>query len=327
VSTAPSIEIDSRLDGDALATIADDVRAGLGAGPPYTLPPKYFYDERGSELFDQITELDEYYPTRAERAILNRHAPAIMQLTNARELVELGSGSASKTHALLYAMAGAGALDRYLPVDCSRAPVERCAEELTEVYPGLEVHGLIGDFERDLVHLPPPRDRRLVAFLGGTIGNFDPGERARMLRAIRAMLRRDDRLLLGTDLVKDAAVLERAYDDSRGVTAAFNLNVLTVLNRELDANFDLDEWRHVARWNAEEQWVEMRLRAVRDQRVELPGAEIAVDFRAGDEIRTEISAKFTPERIMRELAEADLRVELLVTDPDGLFALSLAAPV
>jgi L-histidine N-alpha-methyltransferase len=327
VSTAPSIEIDSRLDGDALATIADDVRAGLGAGPPYTLPPKYFYDERGSELFDQITELDEYYPTRAERAILNRHAPAIMQLTNARELVELGSGSASKTHALLYAMAGAGALDRYLPVDCSRAPVERCAEELTEVYPGLEVHGLIGDFERDLVHLPPPRDRRLVAFLGGTIGNFDPGERARMLRAIRAMLRRDDRLLLGTDLVKDAAVLERAYDDSRGVTAAFNLNVLTVLNRELDANFDLDEWRHVARWNAEEQWVEMRLRAVRDQRVELPGAEIAVDFRAGDEIRTEISAKFTHERIMRELAEADLRVELLVTDPDGLFALSLAAPV
>jgi L-histidine N-alpha-methyltransferase len=327
VSTAPSIEIDSRLDGDALATIADDVRAGLGAGPPHTLPPKYFYDERGSELFEQITELDDYYPTRAERAILNRHAPAIMQLANARELVELGSGSASKTHALLYAMAGAGALDRYLPVDCSRAPIERCAEELTEAYPGLEVHGLIGDFERDLVHLPPPRDRRLVAFLGGTIGNFEPGERARMLRAIRAMLRRDDRLLLGTDLVKDAAVLERAYDDSRGVTAAFNLNVLTVLNRELDANFDLDAWRHVARWNAEEQWIEMRLRAVRHQRVELPGAEIAVDFRAGDEIRTEISAKFTHERIMRELADAGLRVELLVTDPDGLFALSLAAPV
>jgi L-histidine N-alpha-methyltransferase len=212
-------------------------------------------------------------------------------------------------------------------VDCSRAPIERCAEELTEAYPGLEVHGLIGDFERDLVHLPPPRDRRLVAFLGGTIGNFEPGERARMLRAIRAMLRRDDRLLLGTDLVKDAAVLERAYDDSRGVTAAFNLNVLTVLNRELDANFDLDAWRHVARWNAEEQWIEMRLRAVRHQRVELPGAEIAVDFRAGDEIRTEISAKFTHERIMRELADAGLRVELLVTDPDGLFALSLAAPV
>ncbi|MEA2444822.1 MAG: L-histidine Nalpha-methyltransferase [Thermoleophilales bacterium] len=327
MSTAPSIEIDSRLDGDALATIADDVRAGLGAGPPHTLPPKYFYDERGSELFEQITELDDYYPTRAERAILNRHAPAIMQLANARELVELGSGSASKTHALLYAMAGAGALDRYLPVDCSRAPIERCAEELTEAYPGLEVHGLIGDFERDLVHLPPPRDRRLVAFLGGTIGNFEPGERARMLRAIRAMLRRDDRLLLGTDLVKDAAVLERAYDDSRGVTAAFNLNVLTVLNRELDANFDLDAWRHVARWNAEEQWIEMRLRAVRHQRVELPGAEIAVDFRAGDEIRTEISAKFTHERIMRELADAGLRVELLVTDPDGLFALSLAAPV
>jgi L-histidine N-alpha-methyltransferase len=323
---APAIEIQSFLEGDALATIAHDVRAGLGGGPPYTLPPKYFYDERGSELFEQITELDEYYPTRAERAILNRHAPAIMQLTGARELVELGSGSASKTHALLYAMAGAGALDRYLPVDCSRAPIERCAEELTEIYPGLEVHGLIGDFERDLVHLPPPRDRRLVAFLGGTIGNFDPAERAGMLRSVASLLRAEDRLLLGTDLVKDPAVLERAYDDAGGVTAAFNLNVLAVLNRELGADFDVDAWQHVARWNGEREWIEMRLRSVGDQHVAVPGAGIAVGFRAGDEIRTEISAKFTHERIARELGDAGLRIELLVTDPDGLFALTLAAP-
>jgi L-histidine N-alpha-methyltransferase len=326
VSTA-AITIDSRLDGDALATLAEDVRAGLGAGPPYTLPPKYFYDERGSELFDQITELPEYYPTRAERAILNRHAPLLIERTGAHELVELGSGSASKTRALLYAMAGAGALDRYLPVDCSRAPVERCAEELTELYPGLEVHGLIGDFERDLVHLPPARQRRLVAFLGGTIGNFLPAERARFLASLAGLLGPDDRLLLGTDLVKDARVLERAYDDAAGVTAAFDLNVLSVLNRELRADFDPAAWQHVARWDPREEWIEMRLRSTRDQRVVLPGAELTVDFRAGDAIRTEISAKFTRARIERELEAAGLHVELFVTDPDGLFALSLAAPV
>jgi L-histidine Nalpha-methyltransferase len=323
---SPAITIESRLEGDALASLADDVRDGLGAGPPYTLAPKYFYDERGSELFDQITELPEYYPTRAERAILNRHAPAIVERTGARELVELGSGSASKTRALLYAMAGADSLDRYLPVDCSRAPVERCAEELTELYPGLEVHGLIGDFERDLAHLPPAGDRRLVAFLGGTIGNFEPDARARFLTTVAAMLGPDDSLLLGTDLVKDAGVLERAYDDAAGVTAAFNLNVLSVLNRELDADFDPDAWRHRALWDDRQEWIEMRLRAERDQRVTVPGAGVAIDFRAGDEIRTEISAKFTRERIERELAAAGLRLDRLFTDPDGLFALSLARP-
>jgi L-histidine N-alpha-methyltransferase len=249
-----------------------------------------------------------------------------VERTGARELVELGSGSASKTRALLYAMAGAGALDRYLPVDCSRAPVERCADELSELYPGLEVHGLIGDFERDLIHLPEPRDRRLVAFLGGTIGNFDPAERARFLAALAELLGPDDRLLLGTDLVKDPGVLQRAYDDAAGVTAAFNLNVLTVLNRELDGDFDVGAWSHVAHWDPDEEWIEMRLRTERDQRVELPGAGIAVDFRAGDEIRTEISAKFTRERIESELGAASLEAELLLTDPDGLFALTLARP-
>ena len=322
---APTITIDSRLSGDSPSTIADDVRAGLGRGRPYTLAPKYFYDERGSDLFDQITELPEYYPTRAERAILNRHAPAIVSLTAARELVELGSGSASKTRALLYAMAGAGQLERYVPVDVSRVPVERCAEELTDLYPGLEVHGLIGDFERDLVHVPAG-ERRLVAFLGGTIGNFEPTARGRFLRTLRALLGPSDWLVLGTDLVKDPHVLERAYDDAAGVTAEFNLNVLRVLNRSLDADFDVAAWQHVARWNAAESWIEMRLRARRAQRVSLPGADLAVDFDAGDEIRTEISAKFTPERIARELADADMRLVELLTDPDGLFAVSLAAP-
>ena len=322
---APTITIDSRLSGDALHTIADDVRAGLGHGPPYTLAPKYFYDERGSELFEQITELPEYYPTRAERAILNRCSPAIIERTGARELVELGSGSASKTRALLYAMAGAGTLHRYVPVDVSRVPVERCAEELTELYPGLEVHGLIGDFERDLVHLPAG-GRRLIAFLGGTIGNFEPDARARFLSTLRSLLGPDDRLLVGTDLVKDPEVLVRAYDDSARVTAAFNVNVLHVLNRELDGNFDASGWEHIARWNDPEARIEMRLRALRDQHVRLPGADLEVAFAAGDEIRTEVSSKFTRERIESELAAADMRLDQLYTDPDGLFALSLAAP-
>ena len=322
---APTITIDSRLDGEEPSTIADDVRAGLGHGPPYTLQPKYFYDERGSELFDQITELAEYYPTRAERAILNRHAPAIVERTGTRELVELGSGSASKTRALLYAMAGAGRLERYVPVDVSPVPVERCAEELTELYPGLEVHGLIGDFESDLVHLPAG-ERRLVAFLGGTIGNFDPASRGRFLTTLRSILGPSDWLVLGTDLVKDPRVLVRAYDDASGVTAAFNRNVLRVLNRSLDGDFDEAAWQHVARWNADESCVEMRLRALEEQRVSLPGASLSLTFRAGDEIRTEISTKFTRECIARELADADMRLVELFTDPDGLFALSLAAP-
>lgn len=322
---APTITIDSRLSGDALATIADDVRAGLGHGPPYTLAPKYFYDERGSDLFDQITELPEYYPTRAERAILNRYSPAIVERTGARELVELGSGSASKTRALLYAMAGAGTLDRYVPVDVSRVPVERCAEELTELYPGLEVHGLIGDFERDLVHLPAG-DRRLIAFLGGTVGNFEPEPRGRFLTTLRSLLGPDDRLLIGTDLVKDPEVLVRAYDDSAGVTAAFNLNVLNVLNRALAGDFDTSGWEHVARWNDAESRIEMRLRATGAQRVQLPGAGLDLTFAAGDEIRTEVSSKFTRERIADELAAAGMRLDEVYTDADGLFALSLAAP-
>jgi L-histidine N-alpha-methyltransferase len=301
------------------------VRAGLGS-KPYELAPKYFYDERGSELFDAICEVPEYYPTRTERAILNRHSPAIVELTRARELVELGSGSASKTRALLYAMAGAGTLERYVPVDVSPVPVEQCAEELTELYPGLDVHGLVGDFERDLIHLPRG-ERRLFAMLGGTIGNFHPGPRAAFLAAISERLGASDWLLLGTDLVKDPAVLEAAYDDAAGVTAEFNLNVLHVLNRELDADFDPARWQHVAHWDADEERIEMLLRATRDQHVSVPGAQLELDFAAGEAIRTEVSSKFTRARIERELTAAGLRLEALYTDPDELFAVSLAAPV
>ncbi len=318
------IQVDSYLDGSALASMADDVRHGL-TRVPKELPPKYFYDERGSELFEQITALPEYYPTRMERAILNRYAQEIVASNGAEELVELGSGSASKTPALLYAMAAQGTLRRYVPVDVSESVVERCAEELVDIYPGLRVHGLVGDFEAHLQHLPPG-DRRIFALLGGTIGNLYPPERAHFLRALAALLGPDDRLLIGTDLVKDPGVLEAAYNDSAGVTAEFNRNVLRAINRELDADFDVSAFEHVAVFDPEASWIEMRLRARDEQRVRVPGANLEVTFTDGEEMRTEISTKFTRARLERELPAAGLELERFMTDPDELFALTLAAP-
>jgi L-histidine Nalpha-methyltransferase len=319
----PSIRIDSYLgDADSVATMAADVRVGL-TSDPMQLPPKYFYDTRGSELFDRITRLPEYYPTRCERAILNRLAPEIVRISGASELVELGSGTASKTRALLYAMAGAGTLRRYVPFDVSEAVVERCAEELVEAYPGLEVHGIVGDFERHLDRLPPG-EGRLVAFLGGTIGNLHPDERGRFFGRIRDLLGPEGRLLLGADLVKDAATLEAAYDDSEGVTAEFNRNVLRAINRELGADFDPEAFEHVAVYDAQAAWIEMRLRARRDQVVRIPGAGLELRIGAGEEIRTEISAKFTPDGLARELAGAGLALEAFFTDPADRFSLALA---
>jgi len=321
----PRIRIDDRLNGSAGGDIAAEVREGLTKAPLKELPPKLFYDARGSELFDRITQLPEYYPTRCERSILNRRAPEIVEIAGAEELIELGSGSASKTRALLFAMAGAGALRRYVPVDVSAAPVERCADELSELYPGIEVHGLIGDFNRDLVHLPDG-ERRLFAFLGGTIGNLYPDERIEFLGALRELMGADDRLLLGTDLVKDAAVLEAAYDDGEGVTAEFNRNALRVVNRELGADFPVERFEHRAFFDERRSWIEMRLHSLDDVVVDVPGADIEVAFEAGEEIRTEISAKFTPAGVDRELSEAGLRLEEFWTDDGGLFALSLSAP-
>jgi L-histidine N-alpha-methyltransferase len=318
------VVIDDRLDGGTPVDIADEVRDGL-TRPLKELPPKLFYDERGSELFDRITELPEYYPTRCEREILNRRSPEIVAATGARELVELGSGSASKTRALLHAMAGAGTLRRYVPVDVSAAPVERSAAELCELFPGLLVHGLIGDFHTDLVHLPEG-DRRLVAFLGGTIGNFFPDERVRFLKKLRERMGQNDRLLLGTDLVKDVAELEAAYDDSAGVTAEFNRNMLHVLNRELDADFPVERFEHVAVFDADESRIEMRLRSLDERVVHVRGAAIDVPFAAGEEIRTEISTKFTRGRVADELAAAGMRLDSFWTDDGGRFALSLASP-
>jgi L-histidine N-alpha-methyltransferase len=303
--------------------LAAEVRAGLTRSGLKELPPKLNYDARGSELFDRITTLPEYYPTRCERAILNRHAPAIV--AGAEELVELGSGTASKTRALLYAMAAGGSLRRYAPFDVDVTVVECCARELPELFPWLEVDGVVGDFEADFADAIPPGERRLVAFLGGTIGNFLPDERSAFLGRVRRLLGPRDRFVLGTDLAKDAAVLEAAYNDSAGVTAEFNRNVLHVLNRELGADFQTDAYEHVAFFDRERSWIDIRLRARGAQRVAIPGAGIEVELADGEEIRTEISTKFTSDALERELAAAGMAIDSVLTDPDGLFGLSVAS--
>jgi L-histidine N-alpha-methyltransferase len=306
-------------------SLADDVLDGL-TRPFKELPPKHFYDEAGAELFDQICDLPEYYPTRAERAILEDRSGEIVAATGASELVELGSGTAAKTRLLLAAMADAGTLRRYVPVDVTEAMVLSCADALVEEFPGLQVHGIVGDFERHLPHVPAPDGPRIVAFLGGTIGNFTPGSRRRFLRAIAKLLRPGvDHLLLGTDLVKDPAILEAAYDDSAGVTAEFNRNVLRVINRELDADFDVDAFEHVAFFDREREWIEMRLRASRRMDVDVRKLGLKVAFAPREELRTEISAKFTEERLRGDLAAAGLELREVLKDPDGLFALSLSA--
>ena len=320
-----AIRIDSHLGDADERSLADDVLDGL-TRPFKELPPKHFYDARGAELFDRICELPEYYPTRAERSILERHAAEIAALTSAAELVELGSGTASKTRVLLDALDAAGTLERYIPVDVTESMVRDCAAELTGEYPGLRVHGVIGDFERHLDQVPAAVGPRIVAFLGGTIGNFPPGSRRRVLREISHLLGPEDYLLMGTDLVKDPEVLEAAYDDSQGVTAEFNLNVLHVLNRELGADFQTDDFDHVALFNPEHEWIEMRLRARREHTTLVRDLDLPVHFDAGEEMRTEISAKFTAQRIEGDLAAAGLELARWLTDPEQLFALTLSRP-
>jgi L-histidine Nalpha-methyltransferase len=305
-------------------TLEDDVRRGL-ARPLKELPPKYFYDERGSELFDRITSLPEYYATRCEREILNRHAPAIVERSGAGELVELGSGMASKTRALLYAMAGRGRLERYVPFDVDESVVQASASELVEAYPGLRVHGVVGDFGRDLGHIPDG-DRRLFAFLGGTIGNLYPHERAAFLGRLREVMGPADRLVIGTDLVKDRRVLQAAYNDSAGVTAEFNRNVLRVINAGLGADFDPQAFEHVAFFDEANSWIEMRLRANGAQAVRIDGAGLELRFADGEEIRTEISTKFTRDAVAAELDAAGLALDDFFTDGAGLFGLAFASP-
>jgi len=310
--------------GDERA-LADDVLDGL-TRPFKELPPKHFYDAVGAELFDRICEQPEYYPTRTERAILVERAAEIVALTGATELVELGSGTAAKTRILLQAMADAGTLTRYVPIDVTEGMVREVAEQLVEEHPGLAVHGIVGDFERHLQHVPAAGGPRIVAFLGGTLGNFTPGSRRCFLRQLAQLLRPQDYLLLGTDLVKDPAVIEAAYDDAAGITAAFNRNVLKVVNAELDADFDPEAFEHVAFYDHEREWLEMRLRASRKMTVHVGALGLDIDFAPREELRTEISAKFTPERLEDELASSGLELAELLTDPDQMFALSLSRP-
>jgi L-histidine N-alpha-methyltransferase len=319
------IAIEVHLDADAAATMARDVRAGLCAYPKELLP-KYFYDERGSQLFEQITELPEYYPTRAERQILDQCSAEILATAGCPEtLVELGSGSAAKTRHLLSAMRDCDSLDTYIPVDISEEITQRTAAELVEEYPGLNVHGLVCDFEQHLERTPDGLGARMIAFLGGTIGNLYPRGRHAFLERIAALLGPGDHLLLGTDLIKDHARLEAAYNDAAGVTAEFNKNVLRVLNDQLGADFDLDAFEHVARYDEEAERMDIRLRSLADQEVRLDDLDLDVHFASDEEMRTEISTKFTRERVESAYAGAGLELRGWFTDPAGDYALSLAA--
>ena len=304
-----------------------DALSGL-TSEPKSLPPKWFYDAQGSALFEKITALREYYPTRAEREILHATAAGIAGQTRARTLVELGSGSSEKTRLLLDALRAAGTLRGYVPVDVSEPALVAAGTALSAEYPGLDVRAVVSDFTEHL-GLPDDGDApapRLIAFLGSTIGNLVPTERASFLARLRAGLRSGDFFLLGTDLVKDPATLVAAYDDCSGVTAAFNKNVLAVLNTELGADFDLDAFEHVAAWDAEAEWIEMRLRSLGDQVVHLPAIGLGVRFAAGEEMRTEISAKFRRAGVESELAAAGFAMRSWWTDSAGQFGLSLSVP-
>ena len=319
------LPVDVHLQPDELErALSADVRSGLTAHPK-VLPPKWFYDERGSELFEEITRLDEYYPTRREAEIIGRVAPEVAAF-GAETLVELGSGSSEKTRVLLDALVHDGRLARYVPFDVSEAFLRSSATTLAEQYPDLAIGAVVGDFER---HLPvlatlSGDGPHLVAFLGGTIGNLDPSQRANFFSALAGALRPGDALLLGTDLVKDAGRLVRAYDDAAGVTAAFNKNVLAVINRHLDADFHLDRFAHVARWDADAEWIEMRLRSLRAQTVQVRDLDLVVDLADGEEIRTEISAKFRRAQVVAEVDAAGFDLREWWTDAAGDFALSLS---
>jgi L-histidine N-alpha-methyltransferase len=321
----PDLRLDIFRGDEWITAFANDVHRGLSADPR-ELPPKYFYDARGSELFDRITELPEYYPTRAERSILVERGAEIVSAAGASTLIELGSGSSSKTERLLEPLLERAGEALYVPIDVSESAVREASVRLIERYPGVRVHGVIGDFEKHLGGLPPAEDR-LFAFLGGTIGNFTPEHMAIFLKRLSRLLQPGDTLLVGIDLVKDAAELEAAYNDSAGVTAAFNKNVLAAINENLRGDFDLEGFEHVAFFDRRNSWIEMRLRATTAQRVRIGALDMRIDFEPGDEIRTEISRKFTRAGFDHDLWRAGLKPLGWYTDPRERFALVLAAPI
>jgi len=308
-----------------LEALRADVRSGL-TGVPKTLPPKYFYDERGSELFDQITRLPEYYLTRAEASILEQRSAEIAELSQCQSLVELGSGTSAKTRLLLRALLDSGTLREFIPFDVDPTVLADASKALAAEYPHLRIRPFVGDFEQDLAAIPAS-GRRMIAFLGSTIGNLDPAARASFLKQVGAALGPGDTFLLGTDLVKEPARLLRAYDDAAGVTAEFNRNVLRVVNRDLHADFAVEEFQHVATWDAVNEWIEMRLRPASEQQVSISDLGLTVSFVAGEGLRTEISAKFRPDKLEAELTAAGLRTIRFWTDRDSDFGLTLATPI
>ena len=315
--------VDVRLDDRLFLTrLADDVRRGLTARPR-RLPPKYFYDAAGSALFDRITQLPEYYLTRVEAGLLERVAAEVVDRVGPRDVLELGPGSGDKARRVLAALADRAGI-RYVPVDVGRDGLRDAIGALAAEHPWLGIHAVVADFERDLRWVPPPRGRRLALFLGSTVGNLDPGPRRALLGRVRRLLGRDGALLLGVDLVKPAPVLEAAYDDPAGVTAAFNRNVLRVLANELGAPLPVQAFEHVARYNQDEARIELHLRASKDLLLELPSIDLTVALEAGESIRTEICCKFTQRGVQQELRAAGLALEGWRTDRQGRFAVALA---
>jgi L-histidine N-alpha-methyltransferase len=323
VATPPQLAVDVRFTSEERAkALRADVLRGL-TSEPKELSPQWFYDERGSDLFDAITRLPEYYLTDREREILRARAAEVADLTQANTLVELGSGTSEKTRLLMDALADAGHLRRFVPFDVSEETLRASAAAIVLEYPGLEVHAVVGDFCRHLPFLPEGR-RRLIAFLGSTIGNLPPAARSSFLGSVEDTLNRGEALLLGVDLVKEVGRLEAAYNDPAGLTAEFNRNILLVLNRELDGNFSPEQFEHIARWDEENEWIEMVLRSTRTQEVELGELDLRVSFAAGEEMRTEISAKFRREGVQDELADAGLELRRWWPHESGDFALALA---
>lgn len=322
--TAPIVEI-HLTDADLTAALRADARRGLTDDPKW-LPPKWFYDARGSELFERITALPEYYPTRTERALLERVVGDIARIAQAEVLVELGAGSAAKTRLLLDALTTEARLKTYIPQDVSAAALRESAAAVAAEFPGLAVHGVVSDFT-DTLHTLPRGGRRMIAFLGGTLGNLVPEERAEFLGGIHDLLEPGEQLLLGAGLVVAPDIVIPAYDDAAGITAEFNRNVLRVLNTRLGADFVPEKFRHIAIWDAEHEWIEMRLAATEPMTVTVPDLDLGVHFAAGEHLRTEISAKFRPTGLDTELRAAGFVPERTWTDPDDRFALVLAARI
>ncbi|QCQ90136.1 L-histidine N(alpha)-methyltransferase [Rhodococcus sp. SGAir0479] len=319
--SAPTLEIHIAPE-QLTAALREDVATGLTSSPK-RLPPKWFYDARGSELFERITQLPEYYPTRTERSLLEEHAREIAVIAEPQVLVELGSGSSEKTRLLLEELGARGTLERYVPQDVSESALRDATNRIAREFPEIEVHGVVGDFTESLHHLPSG-GRRMIAFLGGTLGNLVPDERREFLASIADVLDPGEHLLLGVALVTDPAVLVPAYDDAEGVTAQFNLNVLSVLNKQLGADFDLDRFRHVALWDPINEWIEMRLEATTEMSVRIADLGMVVPFGKGEQLRTEISAKFRQSGIRAELAAAGFDGVQTWSDPDERFALVCA---